>query len=112
MLQCSVSPEMTMKRLPNAFDLMRLSVDTTRMLAEAQVVIALRLMGMAGVIPTSPGENARMVSEKVAAVQAAGVAMARAAMGGASATDVAAAGLKHVGRRTRANVRRLSKPRL
>jgi hypothetical protein len=101
-----------MKRTPNALDLWRLSMDTGRMLAEAQIVITLRMMGMAGVIPASPGENARMVTEKVATAQAAGAAMAKAAMGGASAPAVAAAGLKHVGRRTRANVRRLSKPHL
>jgi hypothetical protein len=99
-----------MKRTLNAFDLWRLSMDTTRMMAEAQMVIALRMMGMAGVIPARPDETRRMVTEKAAAAQEAGLAMTRAAMSGGSAPAIAAAGLKPVGRRTRANVRRLTNP--
>lgn len=100
-----------MKRMPTPFDFMRLGMDTTRMMAEAQMVITLRMLGMAGVIPASRVESARMVTEKVVAGQAAGMAMSKAAMAGASAPAIAAAGLKPIGRKTRANVRRLTRPK-
>jgi hypothetical protein len=98
-----------MKRLPTPFDYMAPAMTMTRMLLEAQTVIALRMMGMAGVLPARPGETTRMVTEKVAAAQDAGVAMARAAMAGASPAAITSAGLKPVRRRTRANVARLTR---
>jgi hypothetical protein len=77
------------------------------MMVEAQQVIALRLMGMAGVWAVAPGENSRMVSEKLPALAEAGQAAMLAAMTGGRPDQVAAAWVKPVGRRTRANARRL-----
>ena len=91
------------------FDLMRLSMNTAMMLAQAQSVIAMRMMGMAGVWSVSPGENNRMVSEKMRAGMKAGLAAQRSAMSGGSATDIAEAALAPVHRTTAANARRLSR---
>lgn len=57
----------------------------------------------------SPGESRRMVSEKVAAMQAATLAAASATMQGATPPVVALAAMKPVRQRTRANVKRLSR---
>lgn len=90
-------------------DLMRLVFDTTAMLAEAQAVIALRTLGMAGLLPRRDGEEQRMVSEKLAAMAESQAALLGAALGGASPVAMAEAALHPVRRRTRANVARLSR---
>ena len=46
----------------------QLSLQTGLMMAEAQMVIAMRLWGMAGLWNTKPEENLRMVQEKAEAV--------------------------------------------
>jgi hypothetical protein len=91
------------------FDLMRLSMNTVTMLAQAQSVIAMRMMGMAGVWSVSPQENNRMVSEKMRAGMKSGLAAQRTALAGGSATDIAEAALAPVKRATAANARRLSR---
>ena len=86
-----------------------LSVQTGKMMAEANMVIAMRLWGMAGFWNMAPQENLRMVQEKAeAAVQSATRAGA-AIMAGKGAADVAMAALKPVRQRTRANLKRLQK---
>ncbi|MFV0385317.1 antibiotic ABC transporter [Paracoccus sp. (in: a-proteobacteria)] len=72
------------------------------------MVISLRLAGMLGVVAQSPGEPFRMVAEKQAAVSESLFAMARAASRGAPADRVVSAGLRPIGKRTRANSRRLA----
>jgi hypothetical protein len=79
------------------------------MLAEAQMVIGMRLLGMAGLWSVNPGENARMVSEKLAAAQDATLAATRAAMQGKSPAIIAEHALKPIRRRTSANVKRLTR---
>jgi hypothetical protein len=96
-------------RKPTPFDLIRPSILMTQMIAEANLVIALRMWGMAGAWKMAPGEKQRMVTEKVAAAQASGLAMAKAALSGATPGEVASAGLKPVRRRTRANAARLTR---
>ncbi|MBN2629706.1 MAG: antifreeze protein [Rhodobacteraceae bacterium] len=90
-------------------DLMRLSMNTATMLMQAQTVIAMRMMGMAGVWKVSPGENSRMVSEKMRAGMKAGAAAQRSALAGGSVTDIAEAALAPVKRATAANARRLTR---
>jgi hypothetical protein len=90
-------------------NLMRLSIQTGMMMTQANMVIAMRLMGMAGTWNVTPAENRRMVDEKAVAAVASGMAMARAAMAGKGPVAVAAAGLQPVARKTRANARRLAK---
>ena len=64
-----------------------------QMMLESQIVISLRLMGMAGVLPAARGENARMVSEKTAALQEAGLAASRAFLTGAAMPAIALAAM-------------------
>ncbi len=90
-------------------EMMRLSLRTGFMLVEAQMVIGMRMMGMMGMWRVTPGENARMVSEKVSALQASGLAASRAALAGKSAAVVADHALKPIRRRTSANVKRLAR---
>ncbi len=90
------------------FNLMRLSMQTGMMLGQANMVIAMRMMGMAGAWNVTPAENARMVQEKADAALASGTAMLRAAMAGKGLVAVAEAGLAPVARKTRANAKRLA----
>ena len=96
---------MTRKRLSQ---MMRLGQQTTMMLAEAQMVIAMRMMGMAGGWKVGRDENNTMVSEKTAAMLASQQAVGRAMLAGASPQGVALAALKPIRAKTRANARRLS----
>jgi hypothetical protein len=79
------------------------------MLAEANMVIAMRLWGMAGIWNVTPNENRRMVDEKSSAAMASGAAMVRAISAGHGPAAVAMAGLKPVRAKTRANAARLAK---
>ncbi len=94
-------------RSPQPADFFWPAFQTGMMLFEAQAVIALRLWGMAGGWPMGWQEHVRMVTEKAAAAGESGAAMMRAAGNGPGA--VALAGVKPVRRRTRANVKRLSR---
>lgn len=80
-----------------------------RITFESQMVIALRVAGMMGIVQQSPTEPIRMVAEKQAAAAELLNAAFRAAQFGASAEGVMAAALKPYGRRTHANSRRLSR---
>ncbi|WP_246032843.1 antifreeze protein [Falsirhodobacter xinxiangensis] len=82
---------------------------TAMMMVEAQQVIALRMMGMAGICRPAPTENTRMVTEKFAAAMAAQQAAWLAMMTGRSPY---AAALKPVRAKTRANAARLTKAAL
>ena len=80
----------------------------TRIAVEAQSVIAMRLLGTAGLWHLPAQENHRMVAEKwKAAIDAGWAAWRVAALGGAPLA-VALAYAQPVGRATRANSRRLS----
>lgn len=81
------------------------------MMAEAQAVVAIRTMGMMGVLPASPRESHAMVAEKGPAFAKAAMAAGVAAAQGKSPIQVAEAALKPIGRQTRANMRRLTKPK-
>ena len=78
-------------------------------MAEAQAVIAMRMMGMAGVWSVTPAEDARMISEKVHALTKAGTDATRVALSGGGPEAVAAAAIRPIRQKTRANARRLSK---
>lgn len=90
------------------FEALRLALQTGQMLTEAQLVITMRLWGMAGLWNTAPEENLRMVQEKLETLAQSATAATRAAMAGKGSAGVAMAALKPVRRRTRNNVRRLS----
>ncbi len=95
-------------RVHSPFDFMRPAFLMGQMMLEAQVVIMIRLLGMAGALPAAPGEKSRMFTEKAEALHEAGIAMTRAVVSGAGAPAVAAAGMRPIRRRTKANVRRLT----
>lgn len=88
-----------------------LGVRTAQMLAEAQTVVAFRMLGMAGGWPVSPAENTRMVVEKGPAFIRAYGDAAVAAMKGKRPDEIAEAALRPIGRKTRSNAKRLSRRR-
>lgn len=98
-----------MKSRRSQNELIRLSMQSGMMLAEANMVIAMRMFGMAGMWKVSPAENQRMVDEKSAAAMASGAAMAKAVVAGKSPAAVALAGLRPLRAKTRSNAARLSK---
>ena len=100
-------------RAPPPFDagleMIRLAGQWSMMIAEANMVIWMWLCGFAGVWNVAPQENRRMVTEKTTAMCDAAFAAARAAALGHSPARVAHAALKPVRRRTRLNVKRLTR---
>ena len=93
----------------NPADVMRLAVQSSMMMAEANMVIALRILGMGGMWRVSPSENSRMVDEKSDAAAQSGAAMIKAAMAGQNVAEVALAGIEPVRAKTQANTARLGK---
>lgn len=90
-------------------EIMRLWLRTGSMMAEAQLVIGMRMMGMAGLWRVSPAENSRMIAEKITAASESAFAASRAIMAGRSPALVAEHALRPIRRRTGANVRRLTR---
>jgi hypothetical protein len=83
--------------------------DAWRMLAEAQTVIALRMMGMAGMWTLAEGETARMMTEKQQAFAQSAFDLTAAAMRGKPPEQILSAAVRPLGRKTRANARRLGR---
>ena len=81
----------------------------THMVWESQMVIALRTAGMMGILRQDAEEPQRMVIEKANAATEAMHAALRAAGRGERADKVMAAALRPYRRRTKANVKRLSR---
>lgn len=90
-------------------DLAKASFQMTAMSMEASAVIWMRMMGMAGGWNVSPGENGRMVAEKISALIEAQQLATRALGRGKTPLEAATVALKPVRRRTSANLSRLSK---
>ena len=86
-----------------------LSIQSAMMLAEAQMVIGMRMMGMMGLWRVSASENQRMVDEKIHASVKGATDAGRAMMAGRPLADVAHAALKPVRKATKSNVTRLAK---
>lgn len=86
-----------------------LSLATNLMLAEAQLVVGMRVLGMLGLWRVLPSETALMSSEKVSALGEAALAASTALLAGKPAALIAEAALKPIRRRTSANARRLSR---
>ena len=99
-----------MGKVPNGpADLMALSVQTTQLVVEAQTVMALRFLGMAGFWSVSPSENARMVNEKSDAFIRSASAATAAMMSGKRPDQIATAAIKPLRSKTRANSKRLTR---
>ena len=94
------------------FDFIRPALEASKIMRDAQVVIGLRVAGMAGFWPMGKAETDRMVSEKLhAGVDSVHAAM-RSAIAGGNLPDVAMAAMRPVGHKTQANKRRLSRKAL
>lgn len=91
------------------FNFVSLWTSSTTLMADAQTVISLRLMGMSGILPHRPGENQRMVSEKLLAITEANTEAAKAMLAGKRPDQVMAAGLAPLSRKVRANRKRLTR---
>jgi hypothetical protein len=90
-------------------ELFSLSIRSGFLLVEAQMVIGMRMLGLLGMWRVPPSENTRMVTEKVQAMQAAGIAAASATMAGKSPAAAMEHALKPIQRRTSANAKRLGR---
>ncbi|MGR3762304.1 antibiotic ABC transporter (plasmid) [Roseobacteraceae bacterium NS-SX3] len=90
---------------------MRFASGMVRMAFEAQAVIALRTLGVMGMLPAAPGENTRMVAEKVKAFQTSANRAAQLAAAGQPAQAVLAGALAPYSRATASNYKRLIRRR-
>ena len=90
-------------------ELVRLGLRASMMMAEAQMVVGMRMMGMFGLWRVTRSKNDRMLTEKVVAMQAMGRAATNAALSGKSPAAVMDQALTPIQRRTSANARRLGK---
>ncbi len=95
----------------NPFQPWRSAFDLWAMMAQAQTVVGLRMLGMMGVLTASKRENHTMVAEKAPAFAKAALAAGAAAMAGKSPDQIAQAAIRPIARRTGSNVRRLTKPK-
>lgn len=86
-----------------------LAVETSKMLLDAQAVVAMRTAGMVGLWKTTPGETERMVSEKGNAAMQSAMAAQRAMMSGAAPHEVMRASLDPIRKKAGSNARRLAK---
>lgn len=84
---------------------------SAHLFAESQIVISLRLMGLAGVLPARPDELHRMVAEKGPAFLIAVSKAQTAALSGQSPHEITLAAMKPLTRKVRGNRRRLSRQR-
>ena len=96
-----------MYTLPLAY--WNLGMRSAQVLAEAQIVVAFRMLGMVGGWRVSPSENSRMIIEKVPAILSAYGAATTAALKGERPDQVAQAALRPIGRKTRSNAKRLNR---
>ncbi|GAA0312622.1 Antifreeze protein, type I [Rhodovulum strictum] len=79
------------------------------MAQEAQMVIAMRMLGMGGLWATTPHETTRMVTEKTAAFTRPAMQGGQAAARGASPVRIAEEMVRPIRRRTRSNAKRLAR---
>ena len=84
-------------------------IELSMMMLEAQSVITMRLMGMAGIWSVSPQENTRMITEKMEAMVKSAADASRVTLRGGSADEITAAAIAPVRSATRANSKRLKK---
>ncbi len=90
-------------------DLFSLQLKTLSLISETQTVMALRLMGMSGMIPAAHGENGRMLSEKGPAMAQAFAAGSKVMMAGGRPDQIMAAAMVPVSTRVSSNRKRLLK---
>jgi hypothetical protein len=89
-------------------EFLQLQWSTAEMMRDAQTVFGMRVLGMAGVVPSEPDENVRMVTEKQTAFAQSGIAAMGALMSGKTPVQAYGAALEPIERTTRANSARLT----
>lgn len=98
-----------MTKLPNIANYWENAMDMGMIMLEAQNVIQMRMMGMAGLWSVDTQENSRMVTEKLDAMVQATTDMGNVTMAGGSPDEIAAAAIAPMRNATRANSERLTK---
>ncbi|MDF3384381.1 MULTISPECIES: antifreeze protein [Sulfitobacter] len=91
------------------FALFALQSQIAALAVETQIVMSLRLLGMAGALPARPGESNRMVAEKGPAMVKAFTAGTQAMMLGKRPDQIMDASLAPLARKVRQNRKRLMK---
>ena len=94
--------------MPFAMAWWRQSLALTTLMVESQTVVALRLMGLAGVLPVPRNETRRMVHEKPPAFAESVIAANRALWLGQGPEAVLTAWTRPLTRKARANRKRLA----
>ena len=98
-----------MSRNVTPLDLWQLNMEVGLMLAEAQAVIAMRLMGMNGLWSVTNSENGLMVSEKAEALTRSAFDAGQAMMTGKRPDEILSAAVKPLRAKTQANAKRLGR---
>jgi hypothetical protein len=93
----------------NPLSILTLQSQFAALMLETQTVMALRIMGMSGAIPSRRGENSRMVAEKGPAMLKSMAAGTKAAMAGKQPDEIMTAAMAPLSRKVRANRKRLMK---
>ena len=96
-------------RSPTPLQFWMASTQFGLLMAETQMVMAYRLMGMAGIWATTEVESHTMVTEKVPAFTEAYFGATRAALLGQRSDEILGAWVRPLRKRTRLNSRRLGK---
>ena len=96
-------------KLMTPMDFLAPALEASRILAESQLVIGMRLAGMAGLWPMAHSETERMLAEKVSAGVESAHAALRTGMAGGSLSEMAMAAMQPVRAKTRANAQRLQR---
>lgn len=94
---------------PTPADMAKLGADWWRLTYQTQMVMALRLSGMAGYWSMKPDEPLRMVLEKGPAFGRAAMAAGEAAAKGKRPDQITRAAMKPLSRKTKRNVKRLTR---
>ena len=98
-----------MNKHPSPIELWQMSLQLWHLTVETQMVVGMRVMGMAGVWSVTPYENRRMVGEKIPAFSNAAIAAGRSAMRGERPDQILSAAIRPIRGQTYANSRRLSR---
>ncbi len=97
------------KRATSIFDMWRVGAEMGTLAIEAQAVVTMRVLGMAGAWPVKSTENKLMSDEKPPEFAKAAVAATKMAMSGGRPDQILSAAMKPLTTKARANRKRLSK---
>lgn len=89
--------------------ILKLNAAYMKLMIDTQMVMTLRVLGIAGAIRSAPDENERMIAEKGPAFTEAMTALTTAALSGSRPDQIIAAGMKPLQRKVSSNKARLSR---